>query len=367
VIANESLQSGDYRSASDGVSSFLTGLGNEPGKPLDLRKLSDPQRRLFFSTLVQVLSVTDDYDPTSLADFKYKDRWRALLADRSFADLFSNDPSGFSSSPAQNWAMGMNYLRYAETTDDIAQAYRFIHHVNETGKASDKATTTYLSGSPAVEGLILALQGKRDEAVSIIAKDPIISTNYTAYDLTFKMASKDWLVGSYFGPIVDRLSTKFNNLAMNDVCTLIHDAFIQALSAQIEDMNTAEERAAFLKIALDYYSEVQSAVSKKDFDHVLYGLADGGLLTRETIAGMTPLDTAHLSAKFYQLFGGPGAPTGVVVRFISSDPTSDKNAGDSCSGHAPANNREVYWVFRKTAASSPDHQWRIMPMPVPRP
>jgi hypothetical protein len=361
VIANESYQAGDFRSASDSISSFLSGLGTEAGKPWDLSKLSDPQKRLFFSTLVQILSVNADYDPTALTDFAYKDRWRAMLADPAFPRLFSSDSTGYSSSMAQNWAMGADYLRYAETASDLAQAYRFINHVNTSAKSTDK-TTSLQSGSPIIEGLVLALQEKRGEAAMTMAGDALVS-NYNPYDLTFKKASNEWLLGTSWGPVFDRLSTKFGKLDTNDVCSLMKAAYLQAFSAQTEDLKTPAARTAFLKTALDYYSQIQKDIKNKDFDRVR-GMIDG-IVTDTNIFGMTQLDAAHMSARIYQVFGGFGTPPAVVVRFFPVNSTNDPNVGDSCLGHPPETNHEAYWVFRKNA-NSPDHEWRIMPMPAPR-
>jgi hypothetical protein len=353
VIANESLQAGDYRSASDSISNFLSGLGGEAGKPWDLSKLSDPQKRLFFSTLLQVLSTTADYDPTALTDFKYKDRWRAMLADQSFPKFFSSDGTGYSNSATQNWAMGIGYLRYGESADDLAQAYRFINHVNESASATDKATGTQ-SWSPLLEGLVLALQDKRDEAVTKISSDASILQSYLPYELTFRKASTDWLLGDYWGQIFNRLWTKFGKSGANDACALFKAAYIQASTAQTQDFKDPAATTAFIKVALDYYAKIQSDINNKNFDHlnsVLERPLPDSLLTK-----MAQLDGARMSAKIYQVLLGLGATT-VVVRFFPTNAAGQTNTGDSCLGFTPASNHEEYWVFRKT--NSPDHDWRI--------
>lgn len=358
VIANQSLQSGDYRSASDSISSFLIGLGVQSDKTWDLTKLSDPQKRYFFSTLVQILANTIDYDPTALSDFKYKDRWRAMLADQSFQNLFSSDGSGFSNSSAQNWSMALGYLRYAETTADIAQAYSFVNHVNVAAGPSDKIIGTQ-TGSPMLEGFILALQGKRDEAIGVMSGDQAI-TQFSAYDLTYRQASTDWLVGPFYAQIFERLWPKFKTSSADDSCAMIKAAFIRALAAQIEDLKDPAATSAFIKTALDHYSQIQRDIANKNFDHANSMLERP--LREQAFAKLAQLDVTHMSASVYQVLPNLGTPT-VAVRFYPLDAAASSRTRDSCLGYTPQSSHEEFWVFRKT--NTPDHEWRMAPFAPP--
>jgi hypothetical protein len=333
------------------MSAFMSGLEPKKGQPWDLSKLSESQRNYFFSTLITVLAFNSNYDPSSLSEFRSKDHWRAMLSDPEFQKRFPADESGYNASSRLNLHMALAYLRYAETESDLEQANKYLHHINNLVQSPGASPT---QGAPHIfEGLVLTLLGKKDEGIRAMAQDGAFLTRYySPFKLSYEAPSGQALLGIY-DVIFGRLWTKFSKGSYPaDVCTLIHSAFISAVSSRVPVVNDELARADFLKKAKSTYVQVKDAIQRQDYDSVskmLEAPPPQSELVRY-VSRTGKLDTENLAASIYDVPDVAGTPT-IVVRFFSVSSNADLAVKESCSGLDPRTDGEEFWGFRKRDAS----------------
>jgi predicted lipid-binding transport protein (Tim44 family) len=355
VIANGNLQSGNFRGAFDNMNGFVSELGIRAGKTWDLSKLSDAQKRFFFQTLVGVLAYNESYDPTSLSDFRGKDRWRAMLAEPDFQLLFPSH-NGHGSSYSLNLYMGLAYARYADSATDLDQAYRYLHAANATEIGPGK-TAASVSSVGIFEGFMLALLGKRNEAISTMATDPAIES-YTPFELTYGNASAQKLLGDFYAPLLSRLWPKFSKSEFDkDVCSLIAAGYIAASSSKVSEIKDQNLRQAFIKDVLRKYAHIQSAIQKKTYDEI------NDTMERRVrpnnfeayFSRFAKLDPNQMSANIYSVTR-TGQTAVIGVRFFPLKSQSELATKETCANLNPNAEQEEFWTFRK---SDEDQDWKI--------
>jgi hypothetical protein len=349
LLANGDVQTGDFRSAYDNMSAFMSGLGTKAGQPWDLSKLSDPQKNYFFSTLITVLAYNPNYDPSNLSEFRSKDHWQAMLRDPEFQRSFPADDHGYNVSPRLNQHMALAYLRYAETKSDLEQANKYLHYINSLVQSPGASST---QGPPHIfEGLVLALLDKKEEGIRAMAQaGTFLTRNYSPFKLSYEALSGQALLGMY-DAIFSRLWTKFSKGSYPaDVCTLFHSAFIAAASSRVPMVNDERARNDFLKDAISTYVQVKDAIQRNDLDSISKMLevprpeSELGRYVSRT----GHLDTENLSAIIYDVPDVAAGPPIIIVRFFSVSKNANLAAKESCSGSDP--HGEEFWGFYKHAS-----------------